>query len=288
MATEYVPKGTTDLTAYFGATNDVIIAEGSQFCSAGLDHSGANGPANVYINRAFTGTIGGGGGDPLHTEVTGTLLYDAGGGSLSLYPHGGAANLVAKLIQSGLGALRLVTGGTVTSLEIKSGSDNYIADTVTVTNLYVTGGSTRQLYKATANTILSMGGGTLHTGRSITTGEITGGSLIVRREDTSATVPTATTLTIGDAAVKWHGGAITTLNLSHPNARFDWSDMPVTATIGTVAGYVEAITRSGLRAGNGNVSKAGKTITVTALSSRGGDPSSYASSSGSGGSLSPQ
>lgn len=263
MADRYVPKGTTDLgTITINSADSLFFGEGEQTVSSGTNLSAlAAGLVDVTVNRAFTGNI-----VDLRLDITNLLWYDAGGGSMSIIADGTATEIIAKVWHTGLGTLTFKTAGTVTNWEQISGT-GYVEDTGIVTNVRLGGGVLNQKYHATANTAWTISGGILVTGRGVSgTANIGGGTVIVRREDSSATVPTGGTLNIvGPAKVVWQGGNITALNLLHPDAVFDPSQAPAAFTITDMTGFAKAIRRSGLPTGAAGtiINKNNRTITLT-------------------------
>lgn len=245
MAIVRIGKGVTDLTGLIADTNEVHFVEGSQTVNAGLNQSAlTEGSARVVVARTFTGNIGGSGG-ALRMDVdsgNGIFEYNAGGGSCWYQPNGDD-NLCKDMRLTGAGSMYLVNGGTVTELGIAKGYLS-VADSVVVTNLRASGGSTVVGYSATAITELHAGGGQIISQRSCTTGVFNNVAAVFKREDTSGTVGTATTIRIGNARVKWCLGNITTVELNHPDAFIDLSEAPADLTITTLKGFGQAIAKS--------------------------------------------
>jgi len=232
MATIYVPKGTTDLSGLSISDGDsLVFGEGSQTV-AGIDLSGLNeGLSGISVLPSFTGSIGSPSTGPLRADLdsgAGKIVYNAGGGSFFYQPDGDD-DLCNEIECLGAGTLYLLGGGTVTLLEIARGAVHISADVVVAT-IRQTGGTVTQLYKSTANTNLWIEGGEFVTGRGFSgTANVWGGRVVVRREDTGATLPTGATLNIApDGSVKWMGGNITTVNAAGP---IDLSDAPNAMTI---------------------------------------------------------
>lgn len=284
MATLYIAKGDTDLTGNLGTGGDnVIFGEGNQYITGGLNTTGAltNGLANVSVMRRFTGRIGGGSAGPLRLQITGTLWYDAGGGWLQLYPNG-TADTAAKILYTGQGRLEVVSGGTVTNFEQDGGASSFITGDVVVTNAWLGSGESNIKYHATGITLLWVVGGKHTIERKIAdsnTAYFGAGYTIFQREDTSATVPTATScvLNVADGAVvDWAGGAVGTVNLLGPRSRFFVSKANIDLTIGTVLGDPRAIAASGLpyKSSGTVTTKTGNTVTATTVTPKGGYPES--------------
>lgn len=264
--------------------DSLFFFEGEQTVDSGVDLSGIAGIAKCLVGRGFAGQI-----VDLKAVVTGTLHYDAGGGSMSYIVDGSGVDTTAKVwCTSPSGTLTIKTNGTVTDLEQSAGTVK-VMDTAIVTNVRVFGGTCTLKYKASTITALTVGGGTVNNMRTVTTGYVTGGTLNVRREDTSSTLPTITSLFItGPATVNWNGGAFTNLYLYHPKARFNWQDTyaagaNLTPTL--IEGFSEAIWASGLPMASGQVttSKSGYTVTPTTVTAWAGKPEHYAAYGGGGG-----
>jgi hypothetical protein len=248
MAVVKVPKGVTDLTTYGADTDTLQFIEGNQTITAGLNKTTlTEGFTNIYVAETFTGSIGSGAG-ALRCDVDagapGVFKYHAGGGACYYTPEGD--NSLCELLEIiSAGTFYLVGSGTVTDCNIARGN-LVIPDGTIVTNLYQSGGRTTQGYNGTANTVLWVGGGQFNSQRSCTTGNIHGAEAIFKREDSSATVGTATTLNIGKGYTKWALGNITTVNLLHPDAYLDLSEVPNDITITTLNGYGQALAKSRL------------------------------------------
>lgn len=277
MATIFVPKGTTDISGLGIASGDYLMFnEGSQTITAGLDLSGlAAGLIGIGVGPAFTGWIGTGS-SSLRCDVDAgapnEVLYQAGGGGMYLRP-GGGHSLVTKVTHMGIGTIHLTSGGTVTNLEQVRGT-TYVPDVVAVTNIFCSGGQIIQAYSGTANTSWRVAGGSLVTGRGFSgTARIGRNShVIVRREDSSTTLPTGGTWEIagrddGRHAVEWHGQNVGTVTLLDERASIDMSNVFVDASI-TILGPAAALRRCRLESKYKHV-----TITAT-MTSYGGDPDS--------------
>src|SRR5690606_6314523 len=162
-ATIYVPKGTTDLSGLSISDGDsLVFGEGSQTV-AGIDLSGLNeGLSGISVLPSFTGSIGSPSTGPLRADLdsgAGKIVYNAGGGTVA---RRGIARGAGHASAAGVVATTRQTGGTVT-----------------------------QLYRSTANTNWGSEGGEFVTGRGFSgTANVWGGRVVVRREDTGATLPT--------------------------------------------------------------------------------------------------
>lgn len=277
MSIAYVPKGTTDITAYGSDTNELHFVEGGQTVSAGLNKSAlTEGFSKIFVAETFTGVIGGATGALLADVDSGAGLfkYHAGGGACYYTPQGDN-NLCLELEIVTAGTFYLVSSGTVTKLGIARGT-LVTPDGVVVTSHYQTGGTTTQGYNATVNTNLWVGGGQFNSGRGFTTAYVNDANAIFKREDTSATVGAGGTLTIGKGYAKWCGGNITTVNLVHPDARIDLSEAPADLTITTLNGFAQAISKSKL------VSK-GATVTISTTNTLVGTADFWKGGTGTGG-----
>lgn len=262
MANRYVAKGTTDLSTVGIANNDsVYFLEGEQTVTAGMNLSALLTPVDIIFGPSFAGYV-----PDLQCDLSGVLRYEAGGGAVGLIVDGTTTEIVAKVEHVGAGLLTAKTSGTITEWQQASGR-GVIQDSVIATNIRMNGGDLTQYYKSTLNTGWTISGGTFKTGRGFTgTADITGGNVIVRREDSSATLPTGVTLNIsGPAKVKWAGGNITTLNLLHPEAMVDFTEIPAAITITSMTGFAKAIYRAGLPTGAGATAtmKSGFAVTLT-------------------------
>lgn len=276
MASVYVPKGTTDLSGLGIANGDsVYIMEGDQSIVSGTNLSGLTTLVDVVVGPGFTGNI-----VDLQCDLSGVFRYEAGGGSCSLIANGTSTEIIAKVEAVGYGRLELKTAGTFTEVQVGSG-DVLIRDAVDVTNIRQTGGKVQQYYKSTANTGLTIAGGTFLSGRGFSgTANISGGTAIFRREDSSATVPTGGTLNLtGNPRLKWVGGNITALNLLSPNVWPDFTEIVAALTITDLTGFAAAIYKAGLpvAASGTAIMKSGKIITLTnAATQYGGKFTQYA------------
>lgn len=250
MAVVTVTAGTTDVTTILGTVVDgdtVIFGEGSQTVTAGLTKLSDDGrePANLLIGSGFNGNIGGSSGS-LKASVTTLMAYGASGGSCYIWA-GGTGTAIARLkaISSG-GALYATTGGTLTLLEVGSGSC-YVAEAVVATTIKQSGGTNQVLYNATGVTTYEQSGGSATLQRGATTLTQYAGNMVIGRTDTSATAPTYGTVTVGgnfkgQAAV----GNITSLNIVG-NGIVNFSECRKDFTIGTLSGSWDARKRSILK-----------------------------------------
>lgn len=278
MAVVIVPKGVTDLTSYGADTDTLIFMEGNQTVTAGLNKSAlTEGFAKIVVAETFTGTIGGASG-ALRCDVdsgSAVFEYNAGGGACYYNPDGDD-NLCDELRIISGGTFYLVNDGTVTNCGIARG--NLVCpDGVVITSLYQTGGNTTQGYNATVNANLWVSGGQITSGRGFTTAYISDAQAIFKREDTSATVGAGGTLNItGPAYVKWCGGNITTVNLTHPKAVIDFSEAPNDLTVTNLNGLGQAVAKSRL-------SSKVATVTITNTSTLVGSADFWKSTGTSGG-----
>ncbi len=248
MATRIIAKNVTDLDAAFSYTDGDVLqfAEGEQTItnSATTQLSGlSTGLEAIFFGRRWAGTIPES--IPLKADVdasgTAKVVHQSPGGSVALYA-GGGTGVIARIKKLGGGRLMAVGGGTVTTWEHAIGKGHATAD-VSITNLWVLGGMFDCPYKSTAITVMEQTGGTANIGRSITTLRLYGGQCNVFREDTSATVPVSTTITLaGSGTLYWQGGDITTLNISGPNCSVDFSNITKAITVGTINITADAIT----------------------------------------------
>lgn len=233
MATSSVPKGTEDITSYGADTNTLVFEKGSQKVSSGLSKTGVS-LEDLFVQSAFNGTIGGGTAGPLICDVdnssTSKIKYDASGGAF-YYQAGGGNALCRRLVHLSPGRFYFMTGGTMTDWEQVNGSGD-IAAAVVVTNIFLEGGELIQKYNATANTNWEIHDGKFTTARGFSgTGVVSGGSVLVTREDSAGTIPTGASLRVnGTGRVKWNGGDITSLYV-YGDGGIDFWDIPANATI---------------------------------------------------------
>lgn len=232
----YLPKGTTDLGTLASLNNEtLIVAEGSQTVTAGLDQSAlAADVENIFIGERAAVSFRGTSGAFLKCSIGTLFLIKSAGGRIYYTPVGtGTTTTCARLKNIGAAQVFLAGGGTVVNLEIGGAGFVDIADDTNVTNIYMSGGSCNQLYKSTANTDWIIGdGASFTTGRGWSgTARIGGGaSVVVAREDTSATLPTGATLEMAGGTLSWRGGNITTINACG-DAALDFGDAPNALTI---------------------------------------------------------
>ena len=282
MADFYIAKGVTDLsTASITNGASVYFMEGEQTVTAGMNLSALTTLVDIIFGPGFAGNV-----PDLQFDSSGTVRYEASGGSVGLIADGTATEIIAKVEHMGFGRLTAKTAGTITEWQQGRGI-GVIQDSVIATNIRMSGGQLKQYYKSTANTGWTISGGTFHTGRGFSgTANVTGGTVIVRREDSSATVPTGGTLNIsGPAKVKWCGGNITALNLLTPDSRVDFTEVVAALTITDITGFASAIYASGLptAAGGTATMKSGKVITLTNAATQFiGKSTQYASGAGDG------
>lgn len=279
MAVVILPKGVTDLTSYGADTDTLIIAEGNQTISAGLNKSGlTEGFSAIVVAETFTGNIGSGSG-ALRADVdngSAKFTYHAAGGSCYYNPDGDD-NLCDELEIISGGSFYLVNDGTVTECSVGRGSLN-VADGVVVTNHRQTSGNSVFGYNSTALTNLWVGGGQVATQRSATTAFVSDAQVVFKRDDTSVTVGTSTTLYLGGPCyVKWCLGNITSVYLTHPKAVIDFSEAPNALTVTNLYGYGAAIARS-------RITSKFATVTVTNTSTYAGS-ADFWKGTGSGGGM---
>ena len=267
MANIAIPRGTSDLTGLIADTNTVLINEGDQAITLGLDQSAlTEGVAGWYVGPGFTGRIGGGSDGALKVDVdsgaSATMDYAAGGGSMTYRPNGDN-NLCIQLFSRSRGKLYLVDGGTVTDLHCSSGYTS-VGESVVVTTLLQSYSADVKIgYNATVVTTGTISGGTLNSARGFTTLNCYGGSApstinLTRENLNLTTTPAVTTLNIYNTLVKLNTASnITTVNLYGPDAMLDLSGTPAAFTITTLNGDPWAIKRSKLK------SMYGVTITIT-------------------------
>lgn len=280
MANVYIAKGTTTLAGIANG-DSVYFLEGDQTTTAGMNLSALTTLVDIVFGPKFAGYV-----PDLQFDSSGVVRYEASGGAVGIIADGTTTEIIAKVEHVGHGRLTAKTAGTITEWQQASG-DGVIQDSVTVTNIRLAGGTCKQYYKATANTGWTISGGSLYTGRGFSgTADISGGLVVVRREDSSATVPTGATLNIsGPATVKWSGGNITALNLLHPLARVDFTEIVSAITITNMTGFANAIYKAGLpTAASGTATmKSGFVLTLTnAATQYIGKSSQYALGAGDG------
>lgn len=262
MARIYVGKGVTDLsTTGVANTDDLVFMEGSQEVTAGLNLSGfAAGLATLECGPRFTGNIGTASAGPLRCDVdSGASLVTLknGGGNVMLYP-GGGSSLISRIKQLGQANLYLMTGGTVTNLELGA-SCRYASVTgdVIVTNYRQSGGEAYVQW-ITANSAIQtiiVDGGTVNFERFLD-GNFTGcsalisdGYVLVRRTDTSSTLPTATDgsstahTRVCGGTLDWQGGNMDTLTVTGDGV-FDAWNAPAAFTINVLNITEKAMKRS--------------------------------------------
>lgn len=252
MAVVFVPKGTTDLSTL--AINDgdtLVFAEGSQTVNAGLDLSdldgaGAGALAAIYVLETFTGQIGTAADGPLVADVTGKIVYAAGGG-MFFYDAGGASGTCAKVECLGAGRFHAVGDGSITALEVSRGYV-HVAASVEVTHWRQRGGEAVQRYNATGNTSWYIEGGQLTSERGFSgTGNVTGGArVVVARVDSGSTLPSGGDLNVtGRAHIGWKGGNLGNVLLADDGA-IDFGEAPKDLTVTSVSGSAQSLLRSNL------------------------------------------
>lgn len=245
-------------------TNTLFIGEGSQTVTNGLDQSGlADGIGSIFVSDRASVSFRGSAGEYLKAGISGVFLSKANGGRVYYTPLGsGTVTTCARIKWLGLAELYLGGGGTAVNLEVASGTA-YVTETTNVTNMYIDGGGVTQEYKSTANTTVWLGnGGTLLSGRGWSGTMIMGGGSQASFEvlQTSGTLPTGGTLTIGSGRFRWRGGNITTIN-AIGDAILDFSDAPSDLTITNLNATAGVLKRSRLKSRFA-------TVTVTNLAVR--------------------
>jgi hypothetical protein len=263
MAVLTLPKGVTDLGTLGSLdTNDLLIGEGSQTVTTGLDQSGlATGIANILVQKGSAVAMKGATGAFLKAAVTGAIVLKGQGGEWYYTPTGTGCARIRNI-----SGMRLFLGaGTaaVTRLEVANTASVSIDDATTVTNLYLVSGAVDALYKSTVFTLAQVSGGYLSTGRGFTTLNVSGnGQVVVKREDTTpGTPPVATTVTLNGpgAKLKWCGGNVTTLNV-WGGAVWDASDVPAACTVGTINIDAASLSASVTRGRNFTVTYSTKNV----------------------------
>ena len=236
MAVRILAKGVTDLgTLATLDTNDLLVGEGSQTVTTGLDQSAlGTGIANILVQKGSAVSMKGATGAFLKAAVTGAITLKGQGGEWYYTPTGTGCARIRNI--SGMRLFLGAGSAAVVRLEVANTASVSCDDTTLITNLYQVGGSTDILYNATAVTLGQINGGYVSSGRGFTTLNVNGNSqVVIKREDTSATVPACTTVTLNGpgAKLKWCGGNITTLNV-WGGAVWDASDIPLAITVGTI------------------------------------------------------
>lgn len=256
MATFRVAAGTTDLSAgaLSGVANgdNVFFHEGAQTVSAGISAAGPVGALTaglngVLIDKSCSVSIGTAGAPWYMAAASGSdqvVNYLATAGSFYHFSYANAAPATTARVRALGNGRYFLVGGTVTNLEVGGGSADVAANVAT--NVYIAGGSFSSQYSATAHTLLRMSGGVANVQRNITTGVVVGGQLNVFQQTTSASPPTATTLSVEDGMLIWRGGNITTLNVEG-DGMVDFSMAPVSLTITNLVMSRSAMARSKMR-----------------------------------------
>lgn len=235
-----VPKGTTDLsTVTINDTNFLLFTEGDQTITAGNNLSaltqglsgikfGKQARVNIPAQYALRVDV-----DDTSTDYSPVVTFEQAGGQVWMYP-GGDESLIVRVKHTGAGFLGFMTGGTVTNHEQRNGRAYFTSD-VALTNAYHGGGELTMKYKASGPTLINQDGGVINSERGFTSAYLAGGMSNWRREDTSGTLPSATTIwCLGSHRATWQLGDITTLHLRGPDAVFDISKVVRPITIGTL------------------------------------------------------
>jgi hypothetical protein len=269
MATQFIAAGTETLPS-IAAADIINFPEGAQTVSANLNHSGIGYISQINAARAFIGNVGTAA-NPLMCGVSGSINWDAGGGSLFIQPASTSGNTLVNLYNTGFATVAVLGGGTVTNLFAANGRVS-IAEGVDLTNFYVSGGEHVVEYDATAVTIYNQTGGKTTFRRpgpgSAATWRIVGGSVTFARKSTTASpgiTLTNVTFEIGNANVNLvTAGTIAAVKLLHPNASLNWTRCPAAVTISSLEGNSQAIANTGLRATT-QQTQFGVNVTVTAI-----------------------
>jgi hypothetical protein len=277
MANITVTPGLTDWSSLGIASGDTIyVHQGVQVVSAGTDLSTKDRMVNIYFGPDSALTFS----SVLKTGTSGTLQSQMRGGKLILQAActGTGSNTFAKVLWQGPAALVDNGGGTWTAFEQTTG-DADVAEGTIITTMRKYGGTADVGYNSTAITTFDHTGGSAAIRRSVTTGNISNGSIVTfaREVITGTSSIAATTLNVYAGKVNWYGGAITTLNLNSPDSRFFWQDMRESVTIGTTNGNAKALAKSGITAASGGTltSAFGATVTLTTVNVLAGRVSDY-------------
>ena len=275
MPTQFIASGLQTLPSIAAA--DVInFPEGAQVVSAGLNNSSIGFVSKVNAARRFVGHVGTAAG-PWMLGVSGSINWNAGGGSLFLQPSSISGNTLVNLTNSGYATVAVLGGGAVTNLYAENGNTS-VAEGVDLTNLYVSGGNVTAEYDATGITAFNQTSGKTTIRRpssGANTWRIHGGECTIERRSTDGSpgiTLTNTTIEIGNATVRIAtASTIAAVKLLHPNAKLDWSRIPAACTISSVEGDPIAVANTGLRSGT-QTTEFGISLTVTALTPYGKSP----------------
>lgn len=257
MAIIVIPAGATTVPAVSDG-DDILSKEGAQTITAGTDLSGLPtgvGNVSIYSGISTQATV------PFRMDVTGVFRNQSTGGTVHVWPSGGAGTGVARAIHAGNGTTHFVTGGTVAQLDCLRGLVR-IDGGVNVTSIAIDGGQVIQDHSATANSGWSVFSGTFNTERGLAgTGYIGHGATVqVKRRDTSNVKPTHTTGTLYVfGRLHWHGGDMNDVHVSG-DGMLDLSGVDQDITINSLTISAKAYDRSILDSANPAV-----TITITSL-----------------------
>lgn len=238
MADVYIPEGNPAIPTV--ADGDTLIAErGNQTITSGTDLSGVTEGLALAIFRktaaiVFTPDA------PLKADFdysAGSMLVNEMLAGRLYYWPGGDNLLCNRLKHLNSSETHVISGGTVTRFEQRAGRTR-IARAVTLTNLYLLGGACQVQYKSSAFTGGKISGGNHNINRAFSgTLRISGGNVVVQREELTDTPPTGGTLEVMGAGtrVKWKGGNITNL-IGEGAAGIDFSEITgnITVTNSTV------------------------------------------------------
>lgn len=268
MATFFIQQGTTDITASIAAVangDNIYFADGSQTVTAGIGSGGAaaaitTGLNSVLVDKSCSVSVGSAGSPWYFALASGSqqvLSYFAQAGNFYHASYTNGANATSARVRVISNGRYYLTAGTVTNLEIGNGTADVAGNVVT--NLYMSGGLFYSLYSATAITLARISGGEANVLRSITTAEVSGGRLNVFQQNTSASPPSVTTLSVQGGQCIYKGGNITTLYLEG-DGMIDMSMVPASMTVSTLITTRQAMARSRMQT---NVP--GATITYSSI-----------------------
>lgn len=235
MAIAYLNDGSTtlaaaawsDATGFAAGATLVINSASAQSITTAVDQSAVAQVDYLNIRRLFSGTIGSAS-SPLRTGATSTIWNDAGGGTLYLeaanIAGGGAANTIAKYQHSANGTA-VLSGGTITQIEVSAGVVQ-IGASVVCTTLYVTGGTVTIEDNATAITNVTItGSGKVICRRQVTNAQISGSASCTY--DDSGTITSLSALA-GSTWTHWRGDVTTAV----VSGTFNAGSLRANATVG--------------------------------------------------------
>ena len=236
-ATNFAAANWSD-TIGFANSAELRLNYGSQTIISGLDQSSlGTGVSKFNITKNWTGNIGSATVGPARFDCDvspGTIQYSAAGGSFYFRANGGN-NLATKFVSDGAGTT-FFQGGTITNLEVASGTF-YCNDQAVPTNIYQYGGRVVIDAGGTAVTNIEVHGGVLELYRNFTgTIKISGPTARVVFESTTGTPGTVTI--DGGATLDHRSGNIATLTGN--NGRLILTNAINDLTIGSTAFTVGA------------------------------------------------